>query len=338
MRKQIIPTIWVNFDSEFKKLLYSFNENNIDMVRINCTRHSIDEYIRDLSTLKEVYYSYIGKDIKLLLDIPVPNYKARVEYDWLGKEIYAEKGNTTYLTSNKSLIKKNNSYLCVSEKAIINEIKESDIITFGEDNPKFTVQRKNGEIVEMLCISDGVIPYGKYFTTNDIKFYKSPDSKLDEYRRLIAEVSPSVVALSFVSSARDIVETINKLEIKSDVEIMSKIESQEGVRNIEEILSVTNSVMIARGDLLISSGVEEFAHNIKRIEDLCNSNNIPFYVATGILESVISLDSNPTRAEIIDLYNIMRSNAEGLVLEYSKCKTASIFKHVSNLISNIKVK
>jgi len=122
------------------------------------------------------------------------------------------------------------------------------------------------------------------------------------------------VALSFVRRGAD-VETLRKLleSLGSKARIIAKIEEQIGLRNLEEIVRASDSVMVARGDL----GVEVDYHILPlvqtRIVEACLAEGKPVIIATQLLESMIS-SPMPTRAEISDVSNAVRERADAVML------------------------
>ncbi|MGA3067728.1 MAG: pyruvate kinase, partial [Tepidisphaeraceae bacterium] len=122
------------------------------------------------------------------------------------------------------------------------------------------------------------------------------------------------VAMSFVRKAEDIIVLRSLLDhLGSKARIIAKIEDQGGLRNLEEIVKVTDAVMVARGDL----GIEIDYHTLPlvqtRIVELCLTEGKPVIIATHLLESMISAPM-PTRAEISDISTAVRERADAVML------------------------
>jgi pyruvate kinase len=122
------------------------------------------------------------------------------------------------------------------------------------------------------------------------------------------------VALSFVRQAED-VRTLRKLldELGSKARIISKIEDQAGVRNMTSIVRASDAIMVARGDL----GIEIDYHKLPLVQTelvrACQADGKPVIIATHLLESMIS-SPMPTRAEISDVSNAVREQADAIML------------------------
>ncbi|MGH8999284.1 MAG: pyruvate kinase, partial [Acidimicrobiia bacterium] len=118
-------------------------------------------------------------------------------------------------------------------------------------------------------------------------------------------------ALSFASSAAD-VEMVRAL-VPDGATVISKIESRYGVRNRDEIIDASDAVLIDRGDLSREVPVEYVPFYQKAIVRQCNRWNTPVYVATNLLESMVT-SSKPTIAEMNDIANTLLDGVHGLVL------------------------
>ena len=119
------------------------------------------------------------------------------------------------------------------------------------------------------------------------------------------------IALSFVNNSSD-VKMLRKIMGK-DILIISKIETRAGIENINEILNITDEILIDRGDLSREIAIESIPYIQKYIIKVSNSKNKPVNVATNLLESMIE-NSKPNRAEVNDVINTLNDGADGLVL------------------------
>ena len=122
------------------------------------------------------------------------------------------------------------------------------------------------------------------------------------------------IALSFVRTARNIRELKALLGHKAGrVKIIAKIENQEGVKNLEEIIKETDGIMVARGDLGVEVDIEDLPHIQRRISFLCGKHGKRLIVATHLLESMIE-HPIPTRAEVTDVANAVYEDADSIML------------------------
>jgi pyruvate kinase len=131
---------------------------------------------------------------------------------------------------------------------------------------------------------------------------------------LAIEEDIDFIAHSFVRSAADVRAVQAILDAyNSDIKIISKIENQEGVDNIDEIIDVSYGIMIARGDLGIEVPIEHIPGIQRKIIRKCIEKKKPVIVATQMLHTMIN-NPRPTRAEVTDIANAVYSSTDALML------------------------
>jgi pyruvate kinase len=128
------------------------------------------------------------------------------------------------------------------------------------------------------------------------------------------EESVDYFALSFVREADD-VDILRRLlsELKSPAKIISKIEDQSGIANLDEIIVASDAIMVARGDLGIEVPMEDLPLIQRRTIDACIRHRKPVIVATQLLESMIT-SPVPTRAEVSDIASAVWATADAIML------------------------
>jgi pyruvate kinase len=125
------------------------------------------------------------------------------------------------------------------------------------------------------------------------------------------EMGLSHFALSFASRGEDV--QYLRRQVGKNAFIISKIESRQGMENLEEIAASSNALLIDRGDLSRQVPIELLPQAQKNIIQRAKSAGRRVYVATNLLESMVSMPT-PTRAEVNDIYNTLMDGADGLVL------------------------
>jgi pyruvate kinase len=122
------------------------------------------------------------------------------------------------------------------------------------------------------------------------------------------------IAASFVRKPSDVTEIQRILQEQScDIHVIAKIEDHEGLENIEEIIRVSQGIMVARGDLGVQLSTEQIPLAQKRIIDACNRHNKPVITATQMLDSMIH-NPYPTRAELTDVANAIFDGTDAVML------------------------
>lgn len=139
------------------------------------------------------------------------------------------------------------------------------------------------------------------------------------------------VALSFVRRAEDI-RRLKKLvnKVSPGTWVIAKIEMLEAVECLEEIVSVSDGIMVARGDLAVEVGQSQLPGMQKRIISLCNVMNTPVITATQILDSMVN-NPRPTRAEITDVANAIMDGSDALMLSAESASGKYPFKCIETM-------
>lgn len=130
--------------------------------------------------------------------------------------------------------------------------------------------------------------------------------------KFIIEHELDFVALSFVRKASDIVE-LKDLTGTSKIDVIAKIEKPEALDEIEEILDVTDCIMIARGDLGVEIPIQEVPAVQKYLLERCSRKGVTVITATQMLESMIE-NQRPTRAETTDVFNAILEGSDAVML------------------------
>lgn len=180
---------------------------------------------------------------------------------------------------------------------------------------RMSVVSKDAERVRLEVLTPGTIGSKRHINLPGV-FVNLPCLTEKDKNDLRAGVKAGIdfVALSFVRQASDI-RTLRSFldELKSPAKIIAKIEDQAGVRNMEEIVAEADGIMVARGDL----GIEIDYHRLPLVQtemvEACRTAGKPVIIATHLLETMIS-SPMPTRAEISDISNAVREQADAVML------------------------
>jgi pyruvate kinase len=139
------------------------------------------------------------------------------------------------------------------------------------------------------------------------------------------------VALSFVRHANDIRQLRERINAKHpSAKICAKIEMLEAIENLEEIVRVSDAVMVARGDLAVEVGQSRLPGLQKRIISVCNQLNKPVITATQMLESMVS-NPRPTRAEVTDVANAVLDGTDAVMLSAESASGKYPFKCIQTM-------
>ena len=195
------------------------------------------------------------------------------------------------------------------------DIREGDHVLFDDGALDMEVIGINGPQVIAKVTNDGVL--GSHKSVNvPGRHIDLPALTEKDHKNILLAIEQNIdfIAHSFVRSADD-VKAVQKIldEHHSDIKIISKIENQEGVDHIDEIIDASYGIMVARGDLGIEVPIEQIPGIQWRIIHKCIEKKKPVIVATQMLHSMIN-NPRPTRAEVTDIANAIHSCTDALML------------------------
>lgn len=194
---------------------------------------------------------------------------------------------------------------------IVQLLELGDFISIDFNSVLVQVISKDTDTVSMRVLQGGLVGQNKAVTV-ERNIPMPPLTDKDEASlRLGREMGLSHFALSFASRGEDVRHIRNI--VGDDAFVISKIESRIGLRNLEDIAAGSNALLIDRGDLSREIPIEMLPQTQKAIIERAKAVDCRVYVATNLLESMVSLPT-PTRAEVNDVYNTLVDGADGLVL------------------------
>lgn len=204
------------------------------------------------------------------------------------------------------------SRISINPPFILDDLIEGDVLSVDFNSVILRIVERKGSAVQARVISSGLLGSNKAITVIGRHVALPVLTEKDEKAIDIAlKHGIRCFALSFASS-KEAVETVRKL-VGPDSQIISKIESRSGLKNIDEIIASSDAILIDRGDLSREESVEKIPFLQKLIIKKANAAETPVYVATNLLESMTS-SKKPTRAEVNDVVNTLLDGANGLVL------------------------
>lgn len=305
MRKKtkIVATISdLNCDPVFIKKLYKAGMN---VVRLN-TAHQTPE--QTLSVIENV--RKVSDKIALLIDTKGPEIRTSPSIQDIavntGDQIKIQKTANIPCTEN---------CISLSYTGFVDEVKAGSSILIDDGSLELKVLERKGE--ELICVAGnkGVIKAKKSVNVPGVSFSLPSITEKDRsYIKFAADHEIDFIAHSFVRNKQDVMDVQAILDEKgSSAKIISKIENQEGVNNIEEILEHSYGIMVARGDLAIEIPYEKIPGVQKMIVNKCICHRKPVIIATQMLHSMIN-EPRATRAEISDIANAIYSKTDAIML------------------------
>ena len=289
-------------DELFIKQLFDAGMN---VVRMN-TAHATPEGIREIinNTRK------VSKHIAILIDTKGPEIRTT------GCEapINYKTGDVVKIFGRPEMDTEHD-IINLSYNNFAQDIHIDDQILFDDGAIAMKVIGINGPAVIAQVLNDGVLGSKKSVNVPGVHIDLPALTEKDKKNILLAiDEDIDFIAHSFVRSAADVKAVQEVLdEHGSDIKIISKIENQEGVDNIDEIIEASYGIMIARGDLGIEVPIECIPGIQRRIIRKCVKAKKPVIVATQMLHSMIN-NPRPTRAEVTDIANAIYYRTDALML------------------------
>jgi len=218
------------------------------------------------------------------------------------------------------LVKSNpqNSYdLTLSYPEIIDDVNVGEYVFFADGSIRTKVIEKTPKYLVLEVKNDGVLSSrkGVNFPHSNLSISAITDK---DKKDLIfgAKYEVDIVAISFVNNKNDILkakEILKNANPKHMPWVIAKIETKKGVENFDEILEVSDGIMVARGDLGIEVGIEKVPVIQKKIIRRANKFKKPVITATQMLLSMVN-SPFPTRAEVSDVANAVMDGSDAVML------------------------
>jgi pyruvate kinase len=197
----------------------------------------------------------------------------------------------------------------------VNDINVGDVVLLDNGAIQMKVLAKSGNKVECEVLTEGKLGSRRHINLPGVKVSLPALTSKDIKDVLLGlEIGVDFIALSFVREARDLLQLKELFEEgKPHPFVIAKIEDQQAVKNLEEIVQEADGIMVARGDLGIEIPYEELPIVQRRIVKTCLCHGKPVIVATHMLESMIE-SPMPTRAEVTDVANAVFEQADAIML------------------------
>ena len=289
-------------DVEFLRKLFFAGMNVVRMNTAHATLDGIRTIVRNVRT--------VSPHIGLLIDTKGPEVRTTdVE-----SPINYKTGDVVKIFGRPGMVT-THDIINVSYSDITNDVKVGDEMLFDDGILSVKIIENTGPMLVGVVQNDGVLGARKSVNVPGVHIDLPAVTEKDKANILLAvEEDIDFIAHSFVRNAADVKAVQDILDSKgSDIKIISKIENQEGVDNIDEIIDASYGIMIARGDLGIEVPIERIPGIQRLIIRKCIQKHKPVIVATQMLHTMIN-NPRPTRAEVTDIANAIYYRTDALML------------------------
>ncbi len=308
MRKtKIVCTIGPASESEEK--LRDLMKAGMNVARFNFSHGTHDEHKIKFGRVLEVS-GELGLSVATLLDTKGPEIRLR---DFEGGRVELKAGQEFTLTTEE--IMGNENRATITYKNLRQDVKPGMRILIDDGKIEMEVSEIKGE--EILCSvkNGGTVSNHKGINVPDAELSMPYVSEVDREDILFGiGMGFDFIAASFVRTKEDILDLKKILdEHKSPMKIIAKIESMQGIRNLREILDVSDGIMVARGDMGVELPPEEVPVIQKKMIKMAVAAGKHVITATQMLESMIH-NPRPTRAETNDVANAIYDGTTAIML------------------------
>ncbi len=298
-KTKIIATVGPSLAS--KEKIHSAINSGVNVFRINFSHGTLDEHKQFIDWARSS-----KNQVAIMQDIQGP----KIRTGQVNKNTVLQKSQEINLTNKE--VESSDETIFINYKNLYEDISVNDrvFIDDGQIILKITEKQKN-KLKALILIG------GELRDNQGVAF---PDSKLSvpaiteqdiEHLKFGTEQDVDFVAVSFVRNSDDI-QAVRDI-IPKDIKIIAKIELKTALENIDEILNVSDGVMVARGDLGVQLPIEKVPFVQKQILDAANRKGKISITATEMLQSMKS-SYRPTRAEVTDITNAILEGSDAVML------------------------
>ena len=296
--------------SQSEETLTKLIENGLNVCRFNFSHGSHEEHKERMDIVKKVR-DELKKPVAILLDTKGPEIRTG---NFADPEVFLEEGSKFIITMADVI---GNKEMCtVSYKGLAEDVVEGDTILIDDGLVGLKVENVVGEEIHCVVENSGIVKNHKGVNVPGVKI-NLPALTPKDISDIEFGITQGIdfIAASFVRKASDVLAIREVLENNNatDIQIISKIENQEGVDNLDEILQVSDGLMVARGDLGVEIPTEDIPIVQKQMIKKCNALGKPVITATQMLDSMIR-NPRPTRAEVTDVANAIYDGTDVVML------------------------
>ena len=307
-RTKIVCTMGPNTNS--RDLMKKLIETGMDVARFNFSHGDHDEQKMRMDMLKELRKE-LKTPVAILLDTKGPEIRTGKLKD--GKKVTLKEGDLYTLTTEEIVGDETRGY--INYAGLAEDVKPGDRILIDDGLIELHVREVNGTDIVCRIENGGELGEKKGVNVPGVRV-KLPalTDKDKEDIRFGVDAGFDFVAASFVRNADAIREIREILDEKgSAMQIIAKIENEEGIENIDSIIEASDGIMVARGDMGVEIPAEKVPHIQKMIIRKCNLACKVVITATQMLDSMIR-NPRPTRAEVSDVANAVYEGTDAVML------------------------
>jgi pyruvate kinase len=305
-RTKIVATLGPASDSP--EIVRRMIDAGMNMARLSLAHGPVDETLERVRRVRKAA-AEANRTVGVLVDLPGPKIRT-AEFE---REMYLNEDDHVELVTAGPGATSDWQRISVDHPELVAHLQAGDRVSLGDGGVTLQVEEAHGDRAVARIRSGGRLLGRPGVSLSTTRFpMESPTAEDLRLLEIVLEAEIDAVAISFVRSAAD-VERVRTATGAEGPMLVAKIETQEAVDSLEEVIAVTDGVMVARGDLGIRCAMEDVPHYQKRIILTGVSYGLPVITATQMLETMLHAPT-PTRAEVSDVANAVLDGTSALML------------------------
>ncbi len=295
--------------TESYEMLRKMYEAGMNIVRLNMSHGDHDSHAKVIQHIKT-----LNKQVKFPIPILLDTQGPSIRTGNLSNELDLKQGAIVSVTTRGPMDVEESS-IHIDYADLLEAVNVGDKITVDNGLINFEVLEKEERRMRCRVLDGGLLKSKRHVNLPGVRVNLPAITPKDTKDILFGlERDVDFIALSFVREADDIRQLKALMGDKvGRVKIIAKIEDQEGVRNLEEIIKESDGIMVARGDLGVEINLEDLPNVQRTIVRMCAEYGKRVIVATHLLESMIH-NPHPTRAEVTDVANAIYEEVDAVML------------------------
>ncbi len=304
--------------SEPKEVMAKMIEAGMNVMRLNFSHGDFEEHGGRIKTVREIC-AETGKKVAILLDTKGPEIRT-IKLEG-GNDVSLVAGQTFTFTTDATVVG-NKDRVAVTYAGFAKDLKAGNTVLVDDGLIGMEVISTTDTEVVCKVLNNGDLGENKGVNLPGVSIKLPALAEKDKADLIFGcEQGVDFIAASFIRKKEDVLAIREHLKAHGgeNIQIISKIENQEGLDNFDEILEASDGIMVARGDLGVEIPVEEVIFAQKMMIQKCNKARKPVITATQMLDSMIK-NPRPTRAEAGDVANAILDGTDAVMLSGESAK------------------
>jgi len=297
--------------SEIEEVLSKLIEAGMSAARLNFSHGTHEEHKAKMDLIKKLRQKY-NKHIAIMMDIKGPKIRT---HNFKGDKVELLKGSKFTIICGSEILG-DETKCSISYSELYKDVTVGNKLLVDDGLLELTVESIEGNKIHCIADNTGFIGNHKGVNAPNVSINVPAITDKDKEDLIFGcQMEVDMVAASYIRKSTDVLSVREILDSNGgkNIQVFSKIETHEGINNIDEIIKVSDGIMIARGDMGVENPLEQVPLIQKMIIEKCNKAGKAVITATQMLDSMIR-NPRPTRAEASDISNAIFDGTDAIML------------------------